>query len=176
MTTKIEMEEKTDTKNSEHNVLLVEAKENTSTVTSPYQHSQNELMAIIEYIRWKLNLILLIKPFAFFSYIPIKWHFHEFLYRMTIAEIIFYVILIAVAYNQTIWFFGTLSNKPILIWGSTAIADDRRRRLESGEGGEGEDGEASGESAQIWFVITWILALRNTLWNLLFGFSFGLII
>ena len=174
MTTTIEMEEKTDTNNTDHNVLLVQAKENTSTVTSPYQHSQNELMAIIEYIRWKINLLLLIRPFAFFSYIPIKWHFHEFLYRMTITEIMFYAILIAVAYNQTIWFLGTLSNKPILIWGSTAIADDRRRRLESGEGDE--DGEESGEAAQIWFAITWILALRNTLWNLLFGFSFGLII
>eukprot|EP01084_Bolivina_argentea_P217904 369889_1 len=83
-----------DEQKMEQNILLVRTNENSSHLISKYQNNSNEILEFIEYFRWKLNLLLLFRPFVLLSYIPIPYHLHQWLYRLTFEEIVFYTVLI----------------------------------------------------------------------------------
>jgi predicted ferric reductase len=136
-------------------ILIEEEKHNIS--QSKYQKKHpyklwNTIQKSIEQYRWKINLLLLIKPLSYsfliyhqckFSYIGKQINkFNNFIYELTWIEIIIYVIL---AISLTIQCFL--------------------------------DGETQGSVATIWFAITWILAMRNNfLFTELFGLSFERVI
>ena len=157
-----------------HNVLLIKANEYSDHHVSKYQlYHDNELLQCFEFLRWKLNIALLFKPFMCLSHCPIPRYYHQFLYRLTISELLFWSICITLSVFPITWFMHTLiyndDGGPILQWNPQNIIT----RQSNGEY-INSPGNLYGVPTSICFVITWALSTRNTIWNLIFGLSFGM--
>ena len=133
------------------NIILIEGEKQNiskSKYQKKYPYAFHPIQKFIEQFRWKINLLLLIKPLSYSFLINHQYKlsyinkFNNFIYRLTLIDIIIYTIL---SLSLTIQFFL--------------------------------DGETQGSVATIWFAITWILSMRNNfLFTELFGLSFERVI
>lgn len=163
-------------------ILMFESNSNasSSTTKSPYQHNPNIISNILEFLRWKLNLLLQYKPFQFVSYINVPNYkfiqsIHQFIYRLTLIEIVFYIILMNLIIPAIEYFLKSLNDKPVFI----SYPDNKRPIIEpfavrvlSQDEEPSETPSEFGGPTSLMFGIVIAFAARNTLWNLLFGFSF----
>ena len=162
--------------NQAQNVLLVKANENSSHFhVSKYQHyHDNELLSCFEFLRWKLNIALLFRPFLCLSQCDCCtccccFNLCQFLYRLTISELLFWSICITLSIFPITWFLDTLHTDPPIFKYST---DDVISSHKDENGNYfNSPGNKYGVATSICFVLVFALSLRNTLWNLIFGLS-----
>eukprot|EP01084_Bolivina_argentea_P111243 198560_1 len=151
------------------NVLLIRTTETSDHHVSKYQHYyDNELLQFFEFMRWKLNIALLFRPFSCLAACRCcDWH--QWLYRLTISELLFWSINITLSIFPITWFITTLNTTgtPIFQFNSDGIIQKDKvtgNYINS-------PGNIYGTPTSICFVITCALSLRNTLWNIIFGFG-----
>ena len=105
------------------------------------------IIAFLDGIRWAVNRTFLFRPFWFVAKWKCPKSINQYLYLITLGEVLFWGI-----------FTGFFI------------------RAASTIGGGKDAAESAGGVASILFALTWFLGQRNTLWNFLFGLSFGMMI
>eukprot|EP01084_Bolivina_argentea_P193616 332158_1 len=141
----------------QQNVLLIKASKESDHIVSRYQYD-NKYLEFFENLRWKFNMLLLSRPFSCLSSIT-------FLQRLTITELVFWLTCIGCSVYPIYWFVNTLFDHPIIEWNPSNVYQHHHDD-------HNDDDNQFGGPAAVCFTITWLLALRNTLWNLIFGLSF----
>ena len=149
-------------------VLLVKANVNGDHHVSKYQrYRDNRCLQCLASFRWKLNMSMTYRPFSFLSLCRIPGDVHQFLYRMTLSEFLFWSAAITLL---------TLYPFAYCFENVRGIGFNRLFQWHPDRVFDWDLGPYSkfGVATSICFVITWVFALRHSPWNILFGLSFGI--